>query len=146
MVVDGPEYSRKFLPKGYPGAGGFPGLTVVHVDTIIRTLASYWGRITSMVVEIAILEAKPGQGAAMREGLARARSVISRAKGYRDSTFQQSIEKPERIVLYIKWDSVDDHVEGFRNGPLFPEWRTHWGEHLAGTPDVLHYEIFAGGQ
>ena len=97
-----------------------------------------------MVVEIAILEAKPGQADAMREGLARARAVISRANGYRGSVFQQSIEKPERIVLYIKWESVPDHTEGFRKGPLFPEWRAHWGEYLVGTPDVLHYNVFAG--
>lgn len=97
-----------------------------------------------MVVEIAILEAKPGEADQMREGLSKARAVISRSPGYRDSAFHQSIEKPERFILYIKWDSVADHTEGFRKGPLFPEWRAHWGQYLGGTPDVLHYEVFAG--
>ncbi len=97
-----------------------------------------------MVVEIAILEAKPGEADAMRAGLERARSVISQSPGYRGSAFQQSIERPERFVLYIKWDSVEDHTEGFRKGPLFPEWRSHWGQHLAGPPDVFHYNVFAG--
>jgi heme-degrading monooxygenase HmoA len=97
-----------------------------------------------MIVEMAILEAKPGEADAMREGLTRARDVISQASGYRGSAFHQSIERPERFVLYIQWDSVADHTEGFRKGPLFPQWRAHWAEHMGGTPDTLHYEIFAG--
>ncbi|HVB96680.1 MAG TPA: antibiotic biosynthesis monooxygenase family protein [Chloroflexota bacterium] len=96
-----------------------------------------------MIVEMAILEAKPGQADAMRDGLRKARPVIEQAAGYRGSTFHQSIEKPERFVLYIKWDSVAAHTEGFRQGPLFPEWRSHWGEYL-NSADVLHYEIIAG--
>ena len=97
-----------------------------------------------MIVEMAILEAKPGAAAGMREGLARARAVISRSPNYLGSSFYESIERPERFVLYIKWKSVADHTEGFRKGPLFPEWRSHWAEYLGGTPDVLHYDVFAG--
>ncbi|HUX86511.1 MAG TPA: antibiotic biosynthesis monooxygenase family protein [Chloroflexota bacterium] len=96
-----------------------------------------------MIVEVAVLEAKPGQADAMRDGLRKARPVIERAAGYRGSTFHQSIEKPERFVLYIKWDNVAAHVEGFRQSPLFSEWRSYWGEHL-NSADVLHYEIIAG--
>jgi hypothetical protein len=47
-------------------------------------------------------------------------------------------------VLYITWDSLADHLEGFRKGTLFPEWRSHWAHHLTGTPDVQHYEVIAG--
>jgi heme-degrading monooxygenase HmoA len=97
-----------------------------------------------MVVEIAIIEAKPGEADAMREGLTRARDVIERSPGYRGSAFQQSIERPERFVLYIRWDTIEDHTEGFRKGALFPEWRANWAQHMAGPPDVLHYNVFTG--
>ena len=96
-----------------------------------------------MIVEMAVLEAKPGQAEAMCDGLRKARSVIERAEGYRGSTFHQSIEKPERFVLYIKWDTVAVHMEGFRKGPLFPEWRAPWAEYL-NSVDMLHYEVIAG--
>jgi heme-degrading monooxygenase HmoA len=98
-----------------------------------------------MIIEVAILEAKPGTADAMRDGLQRARAVIAQARGYRGSTFHQAIERPERFVLRIAWDSVADHTEGFRQGPRFPAWRAHWAEYLAGSPDVLHYEVIAGG-
>jgi len=97
-----------------------------------------------MVVEIAILEARPGEADNMRKGLEAARKVISQAKGYIDSTFQQGIEDPNRFVLYIKWQSVEDHTNGFRQGPLFPEWRSHWAQYMTGTPNVQHYQVFAG--
>ena len=97
-----------------------------------------------MVVEIAILEAKPGEADNMRKGLEAARKIISQAKGYLDSTFQQSIEDPNRFVLYIKWQTVEDHTTGFRQGPLFPEWRSHWAKYMTGTPNVQHFQVFAG--
>ena len=97
-----------------------------------------------MVVEIAILEAKPGEADNMRKGLEAARKIISQANGYIDSTFQQGIEDPNRFVLYIKWQTVEDHTNGFRQGPLFPEWRSHWAQYMGGTPNVQHYQVFAG--
>jgi heme-degrading monooxygenase HmoA len=99
-----------------------------------------------MIVELAILEARDGASPGMREGLTRAREIIARSPGYLGSSFQQSIERPERFVLYIKWSTVADHTHGFRKGPLFPEWRSHWSQYLCGTPDVLHYEVFAGDE
>jgi heme-degrading monooxygenase HmoA len=97
-----------------------------------------------MVVEVAIIRARPGEGEAMQQGLTAARGVISQAGGYRGSRFQRGIEDPDRFVLYIEWDSVADHMEGFRNGPLFPEWRGHFGHLMDGAPDVQHYAVFAG--
>ena len=140
--------AEPFAPTSSASSGVFTRLPLwpsatAWAPSVLKTGWAF-SHVVDPVVEIAILEAKPGQAEAMREGLVRARAVISRAKGYRGSVFQQSIEKPERIVLYITWDSVADHTDGFRKGPLFLEWRAHWGEHLTGTPVVLHYDVFAG--
>jgi len=97
-----------------------------------------------MIVELAIIRAKPGQAEQLRDGLRAARSVIAQAPGYLGSTFHQGIEDPHRFVLAIHWESVEAHTQGFRNGPLFPQWRSHWAEYMDGTPDVAHYQIIAG--
>ena len=97
-----------------------------------------------MIVELAILRAKPGAADQMREGLQAARAIIARAEGYLGSTFHQGIEDPQRFVLRIEWESVAAHTEGFRGGPLFPQWRALWGEHMEGPPDVQHYQVIAG--
>ena len=97
-----------------------------------------------MIVEIGIITAQAGQGDQMEAGLTKARGVISQAEGYRGSFFQRGIESPERFVIYIRWDSVEAHMKGFREGPLFPEWRSHFGHLMAGPPDVQHFTVFAG--
>jgi heme-degrading monooxygenase HmoA len=97
-----------------------------------------------MVVEIAILKARPGDEERLREGLRAARSVIARARGYRDSVFYQGIEDPRTVILRIEWDSIADHTEGFRQGPLFSEWRSHFASYMDGAPQVAHYEVIAG--
>lgn len=97
-----------------------------------------------MIVEVVVFRAQAGAADQMREGLQAARAVISRAEGYRGSTFHQGIEDPQRFVLRIEWDTVEAHTQGFRGGPLFPEWRAHWAEHMDGTPDVMHFQVFAG--
>jgi heme-degrading monooxygenase HmoA len=97
-----------------------------------------------MIVEVAILRAKPGQADAMRRGLQAARPVIAQAEGYHGSTFHQGVEDPQRFVLRIEWESVDAHMKGFREGPLFAQWRSHFGGYLDGAPDMAHYEVIAG--
>jgi len=99
-----------------------------------------------MVVEVAILEAKPGEAENLRKGLTAARAIISQAKGYLDSNFLQGVEDPNRFVLYIKWQTLEDHTTGFRQGPLFPEWRAQWAQFMTGTPNVQHFQVFAGGE
>ena len=97
-----------------------------------------------MIVEIGIIDAKPGQGDALEAGLKKAREVISQADGYRGSTFHRCIENPDRCVIRIEWDSVDAHMKDFREGPLFPQWRSHFGQFIDGAPDVSHFEVIAG--
>lgn len=97
-----------------------------------------------MILELGIIEAKPGQGDALEAGLIKARAFISQAEGYRGSTFYRCIETPDRCVITIQWDSVAHHMEGFRNGPLFPQWRAQFAEFMGGPPSVAHYTAFAG--
>ena len=35
-------------------------------------------------------------------------------------------------------------MQGFRQGPLFPEWRSHFQAFLEGPPVVTHYQPIAG--
>ena len=97
-----------------------------------------------MVIEIAQVESQPEQAAAFRAALQQARAVLEQADGYLGSTFLQGVERPETFVLIIKWTSVAAHMEGFRQGPLFAEWRRHFGHLLARPPIMFHYEVIAG--
>ncbi len=97
-----------------------------------------------MIVEIAILTAKVGATDDLREGLRAARPVIARAPGYLGSAFHQGIEEPNSFILRIEWESLDAHMQGFRQSPLLAEWRSHFYHLLDGNPKVTHYEVIAG--
>lgn len=97
-----------------------------------------------MIVEVVHLRAKPGEADALQAGLAAARNVIAQSPGYLDSTFHRGIEEPDEFLLTIRWTDVASHMTGFRQGPLFPEWRAHFAQHLESAPRMSHYAGFAG--
>lgn len=97
-----------------------------------------------MIVEVVHLHAKPDEADALEAGLTAARTVISQSPGYLDSTFHRGIEEPDAFLLTIRWTDVAAHMVGFREGPLFAEWRSHFAHHLASPPKMSHFVAFAG--
>jgi heme-degrading monooxygenase HmoA len=95
-----------------------------------------------MILELADLRIQPGQQAAFDEAIQRGlATVISRAKGFRSFTVNKGIESPERYVLQIHWDTLEDHTVGFRESPLFAEWRAIVGPFFAAPPVVEHFRL-----
>ncbi|HEX5682529.1 MAG TPA: antibiotic biosynthesis monooxygenase [Ideonella sp.] len=95
-----------------------------------------------MILEHADIRIAPGQQAAFEEAITRGlRTVISRAKGFRGAQVQRGVESPERYLLLLHWDTLEDHTVGFRQGPLFTEWRAIVGPFFAVPPVVEHFEL-----
>jgi heme-degrading monooxygenase HmoA len=95
-----------------------------------------------MILEIADIRIAPGQQAAFDEALQRAlATVASQAKGMRGYKVNKGIESPERYVLQIFWDTLEDHTVGFRQGPLFAQWRAIIGPFFASPPVVEHFTL-----
>lgn len=97
-----------------------------------------------MILELADIRIQPGRQAdfeaAIQRGLA---EVISQAKGFRGFKINHGIESPERYLLMIFWDTLEDHTVAFREGPLFPQWRAIVGPFFAGPPTVEHFDLLA---
>ena len=95
-----------------------------------------------MILELADFRVHPGQEAAFEEAIQRAlKTVMVRAQGMRGYKVNKCIETPQRFVLQVFWDTVEDHTVAFRQGPLFPEWRGIIGQFFAGPPSVEHFEL-----
>lgn len=95
-----------------------------------------------MILEIAEIRIAPGQQAAFDEAIQRAlTTVASQAKGMRGYKVNKGIESPERYVLQIFWDTLEDHTVGFRQGPLFAQWRAIIGPFFASPPVVEHFTL-----
>ena len=99
-------------------------------------------KLPRMILELADIRIQPGQQAAFEEAIARGLSTVAvRAKGYQGAKINRGIENPERYVLQIFWDTLEDHTVGFRESPLFAEWRAIVGPFFAGPPHVEHFEL-----
>ena len=97
-----------------------------------------------MILELADIRIHPGQQTAFDEAIQRGvNEVISSAKGFQGYKVNKGIESPERYVLQIFWATLEDHTVGFRESPLFTEWRAIVGPFFAGPPNVEHYELVA---
>ena len=95
-----------------------------------------------MILELADFSIQPGQNAAFEEAIQRGlREVISKAKGFEGFKVNKGIESPERYVLQIFWDTLEDHTVGFRESALFTEWRAIVGPFFATPPHVEHFEL-----
>ena len=95
-----------------------------------------------MILEIAEIRIAPGQQAAFDEAIQRAlTTVLPQAQGVRGYKVNKCIETPERYVLQIFWDTLEDHTVGFRNGPLFAQWRAIIGPFFASPPVVEHFTL-----
>ena len=97
-----------------------------------------------MIVEHAHVTVKPGSGPAFEAAVAEAAATIfPRAEGYLGYALHHCIEAPDDYVLALRWRRLEDHVVGFREGPLFAEWRALVGPHFGEPPMVLHFAIIA---
>jgi heme-degrading monooxygenase HmoA len=95
-----------------------------------------------VILEIADIRIQPGQQAAFEEAIQRGvTTVISRARGMQGWKVNRGVESPERYVLQIFWDTLEDHTMHFRGGPLFAEWRAIVGPFFAQPPSVEHFTL-----
>ena len=97
-----------------------------------------------MILEIADIRIQPGQQAAFEEAIQRGvATVASKAQGFQGFKVNKCIETPERYVLQIFWDKLEDHTVAFRQGPLFVQWRAIVGPFFAAPPLVEHFDLVA---
>ncbi|MES2992336.1 MAG: antibiotic biosynthesis monooxygenase [Pseudomonadota bacterium] len=97
-----------------------------------------------MILEIADIRIPPGKqdefDAAIQQAI---ETVASKATGFRGFKVNKGIESPERYILMIYWDTLENHTVDFRQGPLFPQWRAIIGPYFAAPPVVEHFTLVA---
>jgi heme-degrading monooxygenase HmoA len=96
-----------------------------------------------MILEIADIRIQPGKQAEFDAAIERGVRVLARAKGVQGYSVNKCVETPERYVLQVFWDTLEDHTVGFRESPLFGEWRAIVGPFFAQPPLVQHFTLLA---
>ena len=97
-----------------------------------------------MILELADIRIHPGQQAAFDVAIQRGVSeVISKAKGFQGYKVNKGIESPERYILQIFWETLENHTVDFRQSPAFADWRAIVGPFFVAPPAVEHFNLLA---
>jgi len=93
-----------------------------------------------VILEQVIFAIEPGSEAEFEAAVEQAKEVIAQARGFRSLQLLRGIEQPSTYLMLNEWDTVDDHMVGFRESELFVRWRELIGPHFAAAPEVTHFE------
>ena len=94
-----------------------------------------------MILEVAKLDVRQGQTREFESAFAEAQALISSMEGYISHQLQRCIEKPNRYVLLVHWETIEDHTEGFLDSPAYETWKDLLHHFYDPFPEVLHYRM-----
>ncbi|HWV23929.1 MAG TPA: antibiotic biosynthesis monooxygenase [Thermomicrobiales bacterium] len=94
-----------------------------------------------MILEVAMLDVRSGQESAFEDAFAEASSIISAMPGYIEYELQRCIEHPSRYILLVRWETLEDHTEGFRGSPQYQQWKALLHHFYDPFPTVEHFTM-----
>ena len=98
-----------------------------------------------MILEVAILDVRPGMETSFHADFLTAQKIISSMDGYTGHELQRCVENPSRHILLVRWESLEDHTEGFRRSAEYRDWKRLLHHYYETLPVVEHYEAVEFG-
>lgn len=92
-----------------------------------------------MILEMAVLQVKPGKVAEFQDAFRTAEPIISAAPGYIRHELLPCVEDPHRFLLLVRWQTLEDHTRGFRGSPGYERWKALLHHFYDPFPQVLHF-------
>jgi heme-degrading monooxygenase HmoA len=93
-----------------------------------------------VITEHAILPVIPGREGEFLSAMEKAKSIIAASPGFVSLTVERCIEQPSSFLLLVRWQTLEDHTEGFRGSPPYQEWRAQLHHFYDPFPVVEHFE------
>ena len=97
-----------------------------------------------MVLEVAILNVRPGESNAFEAAFLTAQRIISASRGYQRHELRRCIEADHQYLLLVWWDTLESHTQGFRKSPEYQRWRELLHHFYDPFPTVEHYVTVPG--
>ncbi len=99
-----------------------------------------------MILEVAILNIRPGESAAFETVFLEAQKIISASAGYQRHELKRCVESADQYLLLVWWDSLASHTEGFRQSSEYQRWCDLLHHFYDPFPAVEHYVEVPGAQ
>ena len=98
-----------------------------------------------MILEVAVLNVRPGMEADFEAAFRQAATIISSTPGYLSHQVRRCIETHNRYILLVNWESIEAHTIGFRGSPEYQDWKRLLHHFYDPFPTVEHYETPISG-
>lgn len=91
------------------------------------------------VLEIATIHVTAGSEEAFIAAYREGRHLLTELEGCRSVRMTRGIESPATFQFLVEWDSVEAHVQQFRETDRWVRWRELIGPYFAAPPVVEHF-------
>jgi len=93
-----------------------------------------------MITEIAEVEILADKHGDFEKALDVAvKTVLMKAQGFLDFKLLHGMEQVNLYTFLIRWESLEDHMIGFRESDLYVQWRAIIQPYFASNPQVDHW-------
>lgn len=93
-----------------------------------------------MILEVAILNVRAGEGDAFEQAFSQAQNIIASMPGYVSHQLQRCLESQDKYLLLVQWQRLEDHTIGFRQSRQYQDWKKRLHHFYEPFPMVEHYE------
>ena len=94
-----------------------------------------------MITEVVILDVVSGTEQEFETAFREASGIIANTAGYSSHQLQHCLEKQNRYLLLVQWETLEAHTVGFRGSPQYQEWKKRLHHFYDPFPTVEHYEL-----
>lgn len=92
-----------------------------------------------MILEVALLDVRPGEEPAFETAFGEAAAIIASMHGHQSHELLRCVEKANRYVLLVRWQTLEDHTVGFRQSAQYRRWKALLHPFYDPLPIVEHY-------
>jgi heme-degrading monooxygenase HmoA len=93
-----------------------------------------------MILEQAVFAITPGSERDFEAAIEQAKELVAQTRGFRSLQLRRGVEQPASYLLLIEWETLEDHMVGFRESDRFRRWRELIGPYFASPPVVQHFD------
>ena len=95
-----------------------------------------------MILEHCDIEIEPGRNQEFEEAILRGvDTVIAKSKGFKGFKVNRCVESSSRYLLFIYWETLENHTIDFRGSSAFADWRAIVGPYFMKPPFVEHFNL-----
>jgi heme-degrading monooxygenase HmoA len=99
-----------------------------------------------VILEVAVLDVRAGQGADFERAFDEAQAIIASMPGYQRHELRRCLEAESRYLLLVWWARLEDHTVGFRGSPEYQRWKALLHHFYEPFPTVEHYAPLFGAE